>query len=152
VHGGAIAGHGSSPELRLAWPMVTGLGRGELKTKRRWRGSSPKSSQQRVILVESSRQRCFLFMVHRSWEASLVANSCLGVLKLHHRVHAVLHKVLTGLGKPCAAAVAMELELDSSDGEKLLWWRWEGSFIGLGVWVGEVQCPESKSQLNRGFP
>jgi hypothetical protein len=35
---------------------------------------------------------------HRSWEASLVADSCLGVLKRHHHVHAVLYNVLTGLG------------------------------------------------------
>jgi hypothetical protein len=85
-------------------------------------------------------------MVHRSWD------SCLGVLKRHHHVHAVLYKVLTGLGKWCAAAVAMELELESCDGEKLSWGQWEGSFIGLGVRVGEVQCLESKSQLNQGFP
>jgi hypothetical protein len=81
-----------------------------------------------------------------------VADSGQGVLKRRHRVHAVLHKVLTGLGKRCAAAAAMELELGTCDGEKLLWERWEGSFIGLGVRVGEVQCLESKSQLNRGFP
>jgi hypothetical protein len=81
-----------------------------------------------------------------------VADSRLQVLKWHHRVHAVLYKVWTGLGKRCAAAAAMELELDSCDGEKLSWGRWEGSFIGLGVWVGEVQCLESKSQLSRGFP
>jgi hypothetical protein len=81
-----------------------------------------------------------------------VADSCLGVLKRHHRVHMVLYKVLTGLGKRCAAATAMELELDSCDGEKLSWGRWEYSFVGLGVWVGKVQCLESKSQVNRGFP
>jgi hypothetical protein len=81
-----------------------------------------------------------------------VADSCLGVLKRHHRVHAVLYKVLIGHGKLCAATTAMELELDSCDGENLSWGRWEDSFIGLGVWVGEVQCLESKSQLNRGFP
>jgi hypothetical protein len=81
-----------------------------------------------------------------------VADSCLGVLKWHHRVHTVLYKVLTGLGKWCAAAAAMELELDSCDGEKSVVGRWEGSFIGLGVRVGEVQCLESKSQQNRGFP
>jgi hypothetical protein len=98
--------------------MVAGLGHGELKTKRRWRGSSPKGSQRRGVLVESSQQQCFLFTVHRSWEASLVADSCLGVLKWHHRVHTVLYKVLTGLGKWCAAAAAMELEIDSCDGEK----------------------------------
>jgi hypothetical protein len=73
------------------------------------------------VLVEGLRLRCFLFMVHHSWEASLVADSRLGVLKRHHRVHAVLYKVLTGLGKWCAAAVAMELELNSCDGEKLSW-------------------------------
>jgi hypothetical protein len=100
--------------------MVAGLGRGELKTKRRRRGSSPKGSQRRGILVESSRQRCFLFTVRRSWEASLVADSCLGVLKWHHHVHVVLYKVLAGLGKRCAAAMAMELELDSCDGKVLL--------------------------------
>jgi hypothetical protein len=33
VCGGAIAGHGSSPKLCLAWSMVAGLGRRELKTK-----------------------------------------------------------------------------------------------------------------------
>jgi hypothetical protein len=42
-----------------------------------------------------------------------VADSRLGVLKRHHRVHAVLYKVLMGLGKQCAAMAAMELELDS---------------------------------------
>jgi hypothetical protein len=68
-----------------------------------------------------------------------VADSCLGVLKHHHRVHAVLYKVLTRLGKQCAAAATMELELDSCDEEKLSWGQWKGSFIGLGVWVGEVQ-------------
>jgi hypothetical protein len=81
-----------------------------------------------------------------------VADSRLGVLKRHHRVHVVLYKVLTGLGKRCAIVAAMELELNSCDGEKLSWGRWEGSFIGLGVRVGEVQCLESKSQMNRGFP
>jgi hypothetical protein len=50
-----------------------------------------------------------------------VADSRLGVLKLHHRSHAVLYKVLTGLGKRCAATAAMELELDSCDWEKLSW-------------------------------
>jgi hypothetical protein len=65
--------------------------------------------------------------------------------------HAVLYKVLTGLGKRCAVAAAMELELDYCDGEKLSWGRWEGSFIGLGVWVGKVQYLESKYQLNREF-
>jgi hypothetical protein len=81
-----------------------------------------------------------------------VADSCLGVRKRHHRVHAVLYKVLIGLGKRCAAAVVMELELDSCDGESLSWGRWEGSFIGLGVRVGEVHCLELKSQLNQVFP
>jgi hypothetical protein len=81
-----------------------------------------------------------------------VADSRLGVLKRHHRIHTVLYKVLTGLGKRCAAVAAMELEHNSCDGEKLSWGRWEGSFIGLGVRVGEVQCLESKSQLNPGFP
>jgi hypothetical protein len=42
-----------------------------------------------------------------------VADSRRGVLKRRHRVHAVLYKVLTGLGKRCAAAAAMELELDT---------------------------------------
>jgi hypothetical protein len=55
-----------------------------------------------------------------SWRAH---DSRLGVLKRHHRVHAVLYKILTGLGKQCATAVAMELELDSCDGEKLSWRR-----------------------------
>jgi hypothetical protein len=81
-----------------------------------------------------------------------VADSRLGVLKRHHCVHAVLYKVLMGLGKRCATAAAMELKLDSCDGKKLSWRRWEGCFIGLGVRVGEVQCLESKSQQNRGFP
>jgi hypothetical protein len=67
-----------------------------------------------------------------------VADSRLGVLKWHHRVHMVHYKVLTGLGKQCAAAAAMELELDSSDGEKLSWGQWEGFFIGEGVWESEV--------------
>jgi hypothetical protein len=71
--------------------------------------------------VESSRQRRFLFTVHRSWEASLVADSRRGVLKRRHRVHAVLYKVLTWLGKQYAAAVVMELELNSCDKEKLSW-------------------------------
>jgi hypothetical protein len=48
-----------------------------------------------------------------------VADSRLGVLKRHHHVHAVLYKVLTGLGKQCATSVAMELELDSCDGKNL---------------------------------
>jgi hypothetical protein len=43
--------------------MVTGLGHGELKTKRRLRGSSPKGPQRRGVHVESSRQRCFIFTV-----------------------------------------------------------------------------------------
>jgi hypothetical protein len=77
-----------------------------------------------------------------------VADSRLGVLKRHHRVHTVLYKVLTRLGKRCAIAAAMELELDSCDREKLSWGQWEGSFIGLGVRVGEVQRLESKSKLN----
>jgi hypothetical protein len=50
-----------------------------------------------------------------------VAESRLGVLMWYHRVHTVLYKVLTGLGKQCAAAAAMELELDSCDGENLSW-------------------------------
>jgi hypothetical protein len=81
-----------------------------------------------------------------------VADSRLGVLKRHHHVHALLYKVLMGIGKRCAATAAMELELDSCNGEKLSWGRWESSFIGIGVRVGKVQCLESKSQLNRGFP
>jgi hypothetical protein len=52
VCGGTIAEHGSSSELRLAWPLVAGLGRGEVKTKRRRRGSSPKGSQRMGVLVE----------------------------------------------------------------------------------------------------
>jgi hypothetical protein len=38
-----------------------------------------------------------------------------------HCVHTVLYRSLTGLEKRCAAAVAMELELNSCDGEKLSW-------------------------------
>jgi hypothetical protein len=49
-----------------------------------------------------------------------VADSRLGVLKRHHHVHAVLYKVLTGLGKQCATSAAMELKLDSCDGEKFV--------------------------------
>jgi hypothetical protein len=45
------------------------------------------------------RQRRFFFMVHHGWEASPMADSRRGVLKRRHCVHAVLYKVLTGLGK-----------------------------------------------------
>jgi hypothetical protein len=73
-----------------------------------------------------------------------VADSHRGVLKWR--------PVLMGLEKQCVVAAAMELKLDSCDGEKLSWGQQEGSFIAPGVWVGEVQCLESKSQLNQGFP
>jgi hypothetical protein len=73
-----------------------------------------------------------------------VADSHRGVLKRR--------PVLMGLEKQCVVAAAMELEHDSCDGEKLSWGQREGSFIAPGVRVGEVQCLESKSQLNQGFP
>jgi hypothetical protein len=137
VHDGAIAGHGRWSRARGAQNEEETEG---ILTKVFTTKGCPRGKLAIVVLP-----------LHGSPQLGgfLLADSRLGVLKRHHHVHAVLYKVLMGLGKRCHAAAAMELELDSCDREKLSWGRWEGYFMGLGV---RVQYLESKSQLNRGFP
>jgi hypothetical protein len=70
--------------------------------------------------------------------------------KRSRRVTTELDQVLTGLEDQQNGVVALGLELYSCDGENVMGASGV-SFIGLGVRVGEVQRPESKSQLNRGL-